>query len=196
MKKLNDIETYIIEHWEDIVKLQKEVNNFRDKIIASREKIREELKTKEWWKENNFEEIPYTYKEENAQDLHICKENWKYGPERLGGVSIYIGDFSLDGLLGFEDGTTIDAGIWLGWRLGKEKRDLILKQLSMDLKGFKTAKNQLYYYPHTPEEWIQILKNGQLEEEIVKIFDTLAEQCIEPIDRVVARVLGKKSRKK
>jgi hypothetical protein len=53
----------------------------------------------------------------------------------------------------------------------------------------------LLYSPFSPQEWVEIIKGGRLVEEIVKIFDIFA-QFIDPIDRALAEVLGKKRVKK
>ncbi|MEO0136428.1 MAG: hypothetical protein ABIL86_02745 [candidate division WOR-3 bacterium] len=76
-----------------------------------------------------------------------------------------------------------------------------MSKLSTIVKELKTNwhydenRGLVFYYPHKAGEWIQIIKDGQLVEEIVKIFDNLA-QFIDPIDKAIAEVLRMRKGKK
>ena len=43
MKKLNEVEIYLLEHWEDVMKLEEAVNSFRGKLKDAIQEVAEEL---------------------------------------------------------------------------------------------------------------------------------------------------------
>ncbi|MEO0161623.1 MAG: hypothetical protein ABIL39_04165 [candidate division WOR-3 bacterium] len=199
MRKSNEIEVYLLDHWEDIANLQEEVQKFKSRIAKTIPEIIDSLKEKEWWRSGNFSEQIYPEVGE-PRAIHIFNKQWQYGNKKWHSVYLYVENITLNNMLGDTEELPT-AGIWTGEGLKDEKKNLLMSKLSTIVKELKTNwhydenRGLVFYYPHKAGEWIQIIKDGQLVEEIVKIFDNLA-QFIDPIDKAIAEVLRMRKGKK
>ena len=193
MKKLNEVEIYLLEHWEDVMKLEEAVNSFRGKLKDAIQEVAKELEKRDWWTKEF---------EKSTQEGHveIWKTTWVKGHESL--ITVGIGGLKLDNFLGLEEDSPY-VFIWNGWlrkkegeKVQEEFNELFKKYSEKIFKSFKTYKDWICYeFPQTldNENWLDVIKDGRLGEELNKLFDFLSE-LIDPIDRALNEVLKKKKK--
>jgi hypothetical protein len=204
MKKLNEIEVYLLEHWEDVIKLNEVADGLEEKIASTLQKeVVSSLEEKDWWSKEFKTKT-------DKREVNVFKETWRLGKEEWDFVSIGVGveESFLTDLTGTGEGR-LNAYIWTDQLelLGSDKEkkfDKLFNTYSMKISTtfalkFKVYKDPgypfWYYLPYSTNQWIEILKEGRFVETILEHFDILA-QFIGPIDRALAEVLGKKKGKK
>lgn len=203
MKKLNEIEVYLLEHWEDIASLEEAIGNLEKKTAQSLEEVVSALKRKEWWSEEfQIKYYPAPTERYKPEEIYIFKKSWKVGSGEWDFIGIGIWGLKLGAVLGTDEWKP-DAWIWSEKLKAKRDafNDLFEKYSKEIINSLKISNDPNEYcplrfeLPLTTQDWLQIIKNGKFVEEVVKIFDILA-QFIDPIDRALAEVLGKKKGKK
>ncbi|MEO0094122.1 MAG: hypothetical protein ABIK67_07720 [candidate division WOR-3 bacterium] len=207
MKKLNEIEIYLLQNWDTVAKIKNEAESLQEKFDEECAKACAELQNREWWNEE-FEEPEYKRDGDHGYQIFCSKKSWHFGKDWFDHVELVVADLSLDSLM--ESGEYMpNAAVWTVRlkKLGEGKRETfeelyttyskkIKTSLPPGLKIFKDPESAFcYYLPYTKDQWIEKLKEGKFVETILEHFDILA-QFIDPIDRALAEVLGKKRAKK
>lgn len=197
MRKLNEVEVYLLEHWEDIAKLQEAAENLERKIDSLAEEAVSSLKNQEWWTDE-FQVKP------TKDEIYIFKRTWKVGKGEWDLVCIGFWGLRLKNLMETSD---YPPAVYVWSEQLKERRSEFrdkFKKYSEEIrnsKGIKMSGDEdenypLYIYlPQTPQEWLEIIKTGRFVEEIVNSFNNTLVPLIDPIDRALAEVMKKKGKK-
>ncbi len=197
-QKLNEIEVYLLEHWEDIMSLKEAIKNLDTKVASFGDLIVSSLKEQEWWTEE-FRIKP------TKNEIHVFKNSWKVGKGEWDFVCIGFWGLTLDDLLGASDEP---ATVYVWSEQLKEKKNEFRKKFEsysekiretkkIKMSGDEDDNYPLYVYlPRTSQEWTEIIKAEKFVEEIVSYFNNSLVPLIDPIDRALAEVLGKKRVKK
>lgn len=203
MKKINDVQGYLLKNWEGVMKIKEEMESLQKLIDELCDEICGELLNRSWWS-NEFVKPEYRW-----NNIFFWKDkSWCLGKGDYENVELYVGRFKLDELLGYGENGCY-AGVWTEplKKLGTDKKEKFHRVFDSNSKGIQKSLSQefkvikdpeavfCYELGYTDDQYIEFLKSGHFTEMILKHFDNLS-QFIEPIDRTLAEVLGKKRVKK
>ncbi len=188
MRQLTSAETFILQNWRDVARLQAAVESMAQWML---EDVVAELRRKAWWS-NEYDVLQVA----NQGEIDVFKNSWRVGDGKWDMIG--FGAYSLhpEPLMGHDlDKWWRPAGyVWASSKVRRSVFNATLvkvaaKQLnklrSQPLEGDDDEFPVLYEFEVKPEEWLAHLKKGTYVKTVCGEFDKLA-QLVRPIEHALS----------